>query len=164
MAADGAWCRVMVVVVVVMAGAAVGRLPGPCPRAGTQVQGKQGRREGGHHTPAAEEPSTLSSRAAACCYGCYCQAHDWYLRIQLDKTTAGSTSSSTTATTSSSSSSSSHHYRDALLYLSGLPFSEAQELMRAYGKKLMNQLPDDTTAIIIALCIGRFPPLAATGR
>lgn len=125
---------------------------------------KHGGREGTTHQLPRSRPlmSSRPRRPAACCC-CHCQAHDWYLRIQLDKTTAGSTTSSTTATTSSSSSSSSHHYRDALLYLSGLPFSEAQELMRAYGKKLMNQLPDDTTAIIIALCIGRFPPLAATG-
>lgn len=35
----------------------------------------------------------------------------------------------------------------------------ASVLMRTYGKRLLSVLPDDTTALLIALCIGRFQSL-----
>jgi vacuolar protein sorting-associated protein 11 len=68
-----------------------------------------------------------------------CKAHEWYLRIQLEKANPS--------------------YRDALQYISSLPFEAAEQHLRTYGKKLMDHMPEETTGFIMALCTGRFRPI-----
>jgi len=82
------------------------------------------------------------------------KAHEWYLRIQLEKPTSSGISSGSSA----SSSSTMVCYRDALKYISGLPFDDAEKHLRTYGKKLTNHLPEETTGVIIAMCTGKYRP------
>ena len=66
------------------------------------------------------------------------RAHDWYLRIQLEKPSPS--------------------YRDALAYLSSLPFLPARHFLSLHGQRLLHALPEETTGVLMALCTGQFPP------
>ena len=60
-----------------------------------------------------------------------------------------------------------HAYREALEYIWQLPFDEAEKAVERNGKVLATALPDETTALLKALCTGYVPREAddpATGR
>jgi len=57
--------------------------------------------------------------------------HEWYLKIQLEDN---------------------KNYRQALKYISKLPFVEAETNLKAYGKTLVNEEPDETTELLKKLC------------
>ncbi|CBN79204.1 conserved unknown protein [Ectocarpus siliculosus] len=74
--------------------------------------------------------------------------HDWFLRIQLER--------------------SQPDFSGALAYIASLPFSEASKQLRRRGKPLVAALPEDTTGVLMALCTGRYssmpdPATAAAG-
>ncbi|KAM3575512.1 hypothetical protein VYU27_002617 [Nannochloropsis oceanica] len=66
------------------------------------------------------------------------RAHDWYLRIQLEKPSPS--------------------YRDALAYISSLPFLPARHFLSLHGHRLLHAYPEETTGVLMALCTGHFPP------
>ncbi|XP_078494941.1 vacuolar protein sorting-associated protein 11 homolog [Ciona intestinalis] len=57
--------------------------------------------------------------------------HKWYLKIQLEDT---------------------HQYRRALSYIRQLPFKEAENSLKRYGKTLVNNTPEETTELLKSLC------------
>ena len=61
-----------------------------------------------------------------------------------------------------------HAYREALEYIWQLPFLEAEKALQRDGKTLAMALPDETTALLKALCTGYVPreadDPAVTGR
>ena len=57
--------------------------------------------------------------------------HDWYLKIVLESVGA---------------------HEDALAYIRGLSFLLAERYLKAYGKVLMNVLPEETTEALKQLC------------
>ena len=59
--------------------------------------------------------------------------HEWYLRIQLED---------------------SRDYEDALRYIEGLSFSEIESNLIIYGKKLVAELPHETTLLVKKICTG----------
>ena len=59
--------------------------------------------------------------------------HEWYLRIQLED---------------------SLDYEDALRYIEGLSFSEIESNLIIYGKKLVAELPHETTILVKKICTG----------
>eukprot|EP00795_Rhopilema_esculentum_P008547 gene8547-14548_t len=59
------------------------------------------------------------------------EQHEWYLKIQLEDI---------------------KDYKKALKYISRLPFVEAEATMKAYGKTLVNEEPDETTELLKRLC------------
>ncbi|EQC28136.1 hypothetical protein SDRG_14094 [Saprolegnia diclina VS20] len=70
--------------------------------------------------------------------------HSWYLKIQLDRI--------------SDTLSDAEHARvaDALDYIRGLSFAEADMNLRKYGRTLVTHLPGPTTELLQQLCTGRF--------
>ncbi|CAM9660205.1 unnamed protein product [Pylaiella littoralis] len=66
--------------------------------------------------------------------------HDWFLRIQLER--------------------SQPDFAGALAYIASLSFNEASlymsEQLRRRGKPLVAALPEDTTGVLMALCTGRY--------
>eukprot|EP01116_Phalansterium_solitarium_P000785 TRINITY_DN10648_c0_g1_i1.p1 TRINITY_DN10648_c0_g1~~TRINITY_DN10648_c0_g1_i1.p1 ORF type:complete len:1021 (-),score=472.43 TRINITY_DN10648_c0_g1_i1:124-3186(-) len=67
------------------------------------------------------------------------RAHDWYLRVLLDD--LGRTA-------------------DALSYIVGgaLDFWQAERALKKYGKRLLDGLPAETTALLVKLCTGAWVP------
>jgi hypothetical protein len=65
-------------------------------------------------------------------------AHDWYLRIQLER--------------------SSPDFADALAYIASLPFEDAEADLKKYGKALVSHLPEATTELLMKLCTGCYTP------
>ena len=59
--------------------------------------------------------------------------HEWYLRIQLEDV---------------------QDYEDALRYIEGLSFSEIESNLVIYGKKLVAELPHETTLLVKKICTG----------
>ncbi|XP_064382449.1 vacuolar protein sorting-associated protein 11 homolog [Halichondria panicea] len=62
--------------------------------------------------------------------------HDWYLRIQLEDLSNNT---------------------EGMAYIAQLPFKEAEENMRRYGKRLMSSFPDKTTQLLTSLCTDWIP-------
>eukprot|EP01051_Picozoa_sp_SAG22_P010168 SAG22_NODE_898_length_6620_cov_13.916884_2_plen_1193_part_00 len=54
-----------------------------------------------------------------------------------------------------------HAYREALEYIWGLPFADAERAVQRDGKALAMALPDETTALLKALCTGYSPRAVA---
>ena len=54
-------------------------------------------------------------------------------------------------------------YRDALEYIASLTFREAKSNMEKYGKELVMELPEETTALLKKLCT-EYKPSTARGR
>uniref|UniRef100_H2ZAB7 Vacuolar protein sorting-associated protein 11 homolog n=1 Tax=Ciona savignyi TaxID=51511 RepID=H2ZAB7_CIOSA len=57
--------------------------------------------------------------------------HKWYLKIQLEDT---------------------HQHRKALAYIRQLPFNEAENSVKRYGKALVTHVPEETTDLLKLLC------------
>lgn len=49
------------------------------------------------------------------------------------------------------------NYKDAVDYLSGLPFREAAGLAARYGSVLVDQVPEEATEVLTRLCTGWYP-------
>ncbi|RHX98980.1 hypothetical protein DYB36_014177, partial [Aphanomyces astaci] len=71
--------------------------------------------------------------------------HSWYLKIQLDRIHSETLSESDQA-----------RVLDALTYIEGLSFGEANLNLRKYGRTLVTHVPGPTTELLKALCTGRF--------
>lgn len=56
--------------------------------------------------------------------------HDWYLKILVEDL---------------------NRYDEALSYISDLGFSEAEKVVRAYGKTLVTNKPEETTALLMRM-------------
>ncbi len=76
-----------------------------------------------------EHASTLAARH---------KAHDWYLRIQLEKPDPD--------------------YGISLAYIGSLDAPQAEIYLRRHGKALVTNLPEDTTGMLMALCTGKYRP------
>ncbi len=74
-----------------------------------------------------EHASTLAARH---------KAHDWYLRIQLEK--------------------SDPDYSISLAYIGSLDAQKAEMYLRRHGKALVANLPEETTGMLMALCTGKY--------
>ncbi|OQR92954.1 vacuolar protein sorting-associated protein [Thraustotheca clavata] len=70
--------------------------------------------------------------------------HSWYLKIQLDRIS------------DSLSDVEQARVADALEYIRGLSFAEADMNLRKYGRTLVTHLPGPTTELLKQLCTGRF--------
>ncbi len=66
------------------------------------------------------------------------KAHDWYLRIQLEKPDPD--------------------YSTSLAYIGSLDAPQAEMYLRRYGKALVANLPEYTTGMLMALCTGKYQP------
>ncbi len=66
------------------------------------------------------------------------KAHDWYLRIQLEKPDPD--------------------YSISLAYIGSLDAPQAEMYLRRHGKALVANLPEDTTGMLMALCTGKYRP------
>lgn len=64
--------------------------------------------------------------------------HDEYIRIQIEDV---------------------HEYEVALNYIRGLSAKEAEQNLLRYGKVLLDQIPTQTTALLIEVCSGAFHPM-----
>ncbi|RHY25934.1 hypothetical protein DYB32_008003 [Aphanomyces invadans] len=71
--------------------------------------------------------------------------HSWYLKIQLDRIHSETLSDADHA-----------RVQDALTYIEGLSFAEANLNLRKYGRTLVTHVPGPTTELLKALCTGRF--------
>ncbi|KAH9095721.1 hypothetical protein LEN26_017769 [Aphanomyces euteiches] len=74
------------------------------------------------------------------------EEHSWYLKIQLDRIHSESLSEADQA-----------RVLDALHYIEGLSFAEANLNLRKYGRTLVSHVPGPTTELLKQLCTGRFP-------
>jgi hypothetical protein len=78
----------------------------------------------------------------ACLLAAQHGAHDWYLRIQLERP--------------------SPDYKGALSYIGRLDASTAELYLKKHGKALVAHLPEETTGMLMALCTDRYTPTQAT--
>ncbi|KAF0695239.1 Aste57867_13931 [Aphanomyces stellatus] len=74
------------------------------------------------------------------------EEHSWYLKIQLDRIHSETLSDADQA-----------RCLDALAYIEGLSFAEANLNLRKYGRTLVTHVPGPTTELLKQLCTGRFP-------
>ena len=79
------------------------------------------------------------------------EEHDWFLKIHLEQEEKNVAQRQA-------------NFLEALQYISGLPFCDAESYLKKYGNTLVNELPEQTTDLLKKLCTSFKSPHVSSGE